>query len=663
MADTESRWTSEIQVHYPLITEVALSPQGDRVVYAVREPLMTEDESRYLTHLYVVPAEDGEPIQLTWGEHSNHHVRWSPDGEMIAFLSDRPAKGGATETNLYAMRVGGGEPWALTAFDETSVEDAVWSPDGQRLAFLMVPPPSGELAAARKAKDDAILWEEDLDFCHVYVVDFAVAPRTLSEPIQLTDGRFHVIKVAWLPDCQSLALAVRPTPGMDAWAETRLVRIPATLPDDGEPYGDDALIEMAVVADWAPEPMPSPDGAWIACETGEQHLHWGGQSRIVLYPTEGGEPRPLAGVPDGQCWLIGWSATGDAVYVSEHDGLDTRVWSLPASGEAGTPVLTSPTYKFALHTLGNDQIAFAEETFSRPNTVRLWSAETGEVRPVVAPPLPADWPDAPLPKVEVLTWKGPDDVEIEGFVTYPLNHHRGERCPLVVHVHGGPSGVFSRRYLGWPDRHCDTLALAERGVGVLRVNPRGSSGYGWDFRFANYGDWGGGDFQDILAGVEVLIERGVADPERLGIIGWSYGGYMASRAITQTDRFRAACVGAGVTDLMSFTGTADIPGFLPDYVGAEFWEDPEAYAAQSPMAHVDAVSTPTLIQHGEVDIRVPLSQGRELYNALKRQGVPVKLVIYPRQDHSIGEPRLRIDVRKRPVAWFERWLLDEAASS
>ena len=187
---------------------------------------------------------------------------------------------------------------------------------------------------------------------------------------------------------------------------------------------------------------------------------------------------------------------------------------------------------------------------------------------------------------------------------------------------------------------------------MLRVNPRGSSGYGRDFRFANYGDWGGGDFGDIMAGVDLLVDRGLADPDRLGIMGWSYGGYMTSWAITQTDRFKAACVGAGVTNLMSFTGTADIPGFLPDYFAGEAWDDLPTYLEHSALGNVAGVTTPTLVQHGDADVRVPLGQGREFYNALKRQGVEAQMVIYPRQGHGVNEPRLRIDIRRRAANWM-----------
>ena len=226
-----------------------------------------------------------------------------------------------------------------------------------------------------------------------------------------------------------------------------------------------------------------------------------------------------------------------------------------------------------------------------------------------------------------------------------------------MEAHGGPTGVYGRTFVADPMRYGNTAVLAQEGFVMLRANPRGSSGYGKEFRFANYDDWGGGDYEDIMSGVDHLIEQGIVDPDRMGILGWSYGGYITSWMITQTDRFKAACVGAGVTNLMSFNGTSDIPTFIPDYFHGEYWDDLEPYRAHSAMFNVKGVKTPTLIQHGEKDARVPVSQGQELYNALKRQGVPTRMVIYPRQPHGIGEPRLMMDVRNRSVEWFLRWVL------
>src|SRR5713226_8244974 len=267
----------------------------------------------------------------------------------------------------------------------------------------------------------------------------------------------------------------------------------------------------------------------------------------------------------------------------------------------------------------------------------------------------ADLSKLPVGKTEVIRWKSTDGMEIEGLLSYPVSYAPGKRVPLLLVIHGGPTGVFLQNFIGSPGAY-PIAAFTSQGCAVLRANPRGSSGYGKRFRYANYKDWGGGDFKDLMAGVEYVIQQGIADQNRLGVMGWSYGGFMTSWVITQTKRFKAASIGAGVTNLVTFTGTADIPGFIPDYMGAEFWDNLEIYRAHSAMYNIKGASTPTLIQHGEADERVPISQGYELYNALKRQGVTVKMVTYPRTPHGPREPKLMLDVGQRNVEWFGKHL-------
>src|SRR6266545_2271847 len=638
-----NHWGVERQIGYPLLTELALSPDGRQVVYAAREPLMTAEKSEFITHLYLAST-DGDPIQLTFGEHSNSGPRWSPDGQYIAFLSKRSGKG-----NLYVMRAAGGEAWALTHYEKTDVTALKWAPDGKQIAFLMAEPRSEEKEKATKAKNDPIVWDVDFDFTHLYVTPFAVGPRAAPEARQVTHGRYQLVDFDWLPDGKSVAITHGPQPVADTWTEIRL----ATVPADGSA---ESPADLALVADWGASPKVSPDGRWIACGTGEQPARWAFANRVVLYPIGGGEPRVLAKTPDSQAWVIGWSADSGAVYVLELSGVASQLWALPVSGEPARRLTDTPPLKTAPAANTGDQIAFVGQDFDQPNEVYFLDAAAGSVRQIAQPPMPPDWPAAALPRAEVINWQAPDGQTIEGILIYPQAYQPGKRFPLIVEVHGGPSGVYQRSYLASWDQHADVVGLTERGYAVLHPNPRGSSGYGKAFRFANYGDWGGGDYRDIMAGVDHLIAQGIADPDRLGIMGWSYGGYMTSWAIKQTDRFKAACVGAGVTNLMSFNGTSDIPGFIPDYFSAEAWDDLEPYRNHSPLFQMKGVKTPTLIQHGDSDLRVPLSQGRELYNALKRQGTPVEMVIYPRQAHWVDEPQLLLDVRRRPVDWFERWI-------
>jgi dipeptidyl aminopeptidase/acylaminoacyl peptidase len=267
----------------------------------------------------------------------------------------------------------------------------------------------------------------------------------------------------------------------------------------------------------------------------------------------------------------------------------------------------------------------------------------------------ADFPKLPMGRTEVISWTSRDGKHIEGLLTYPVNYEAGKRYPLILDIHGGPAGVFTHNFTAAGATY-PLQAFAQEGYAILRPNPRGSSGYGAEFRRANISEWGFGDFDDNETGIEKVIAMGVAHPDSLVICGWSYGGYMTSFTITRTNRFKAASVGAGVTNLMSFVGTADIPSFLPSYFEGEFWDRMDVYMKHSAMFNVKKIQTPTQILHGERDARVPLSQGQELYIALKRLGVETEMIVYPRMPHGLQEPKFIVDAGERMIAWFNKHL-------
>jgi len=636
---TEWFWTPERLVSYPLITDLDIVADSQQVVYAVRGPLLTADESKFVTHLYRVSPSDREPVRLTYGPSSNSSPRWSPDGRHIAFLSDRGGK-----RNLYAMRPDGGEAWRLTDV-EKDVTSLRWSPDGARIAFAMASPDSEERKTAKKAKNDPVRWGIDYDRARLWSIPFVQGGEPLPELRAVSPEDVHVVGFDWCSDGQRLAVLYWPTPCEDVWTEARLGMVNLA---DSEP----ALRDLGAVR--SPQGTCPCRGEEIACVVGAEPASWAFDERVTVFSASDGSRRVLAPTPDARPYLIGWSRDGSEVQVLENSGTSSAILALSADGSRMRTVLAGRGYVSLAKSDGRGAYALVGQDSDQPNAVYV--ARDGEdAWQVLAQPCADAWPSGPLPRTEIVSWMGQGDLEIEALVTYPTQYNPAVRYPTLVIVHGGPMSVFSRTYVAAPGLY-PIAAFAERGYVILRVNPRGSGGYGAGFRRANRADWGGGDYRDIMAGVDLLIERGIADPERLGIMGWSYGGYMTSWTITQTNRFRAASVGAGVTDLVSMTGTSDISGFLPDYNGCEFWEDLGAYRRQSPIHQVQGVTTPTLIQHGEKDVRVPLGQGLELYNALKRQGVLVEMDIYPRQGHGPEEPRLIMDIMRRNLEWFDRWL-------
>jgi len=633
-------WTPERLIAFPTVTDVQLSPDGRRILYALREPLLTDEESRFVSHLYLADAEGGAPLRLTYGPHDHACARWSPDGAHIAFLSDRAGKG----KNVYVLRAAGGEAWQLTA-REKGVQGLEWSPDGTRLAIAAVAPDSPERQADRKAKRDVVRWGVDHDRAGLWILPFCQGDEPRPEPRRLTPDTQHVCTFGWAEDGGALVYTYQPTPVADDWVRTCLAVVQADA-DSPSPR------------DLGPLETSSPCkvlGGRVACRTAVQGASWMARDRVSVWPLDGGAATPLAETPDSQPWLLGWSADGASVYVLEAQGTGSALMAVGADGAAPRTLLEGAGYLSQVQTNGRDAFALVVQGANEPPRLCTWAVGDGAPRPVTTL-LPAGWPTERAPRTESFRVRSADGWDIDALVTYPNAYRAGQAVPTIVMVHGGPAGAFSEVYMAGLPGPYPIAAFAERGYAVLRVNPRGSSGYGAAFRRANVRDWGGGDLRDILAALDDLVARGVADPERLGIMGWSYGGYMTSWMITQTDRFRAASVGAGVVDLLSFNGTADIPGFLPDYMQAEFWDDAAVYMERSAVFRVQDVSTPTLIQHGRDDVRVPLGQGLELYNALKRRGVPVEMDIYPREGHGFQEPRAIMDLMRRNLEWFARWI-------
>lgn len=646
----ELLWKPEAIVHYPLIEHVHLAPDGERVLFTIRTAYMTDTASEFRNQIMVAPTAGGEAQPLTFGEAASM-PRWSPDGAYIAFLRKTPDTNG--KVGLWVMRANGGEAWPLTGVANgirTDISAFKWSPDGRRLAFVC-PPYDEAKEKQRKQRDDVLHWRVDYDFAHLFVVDFAEAGSPLPPAQQLTHGRFCVLNMDWHPNSTQLAFTHRPTPLLDAWPESWL----ATIAADGS---ESEPTDVSAITSWQASLAYAPNGQWLACDVGTEGASWPYASRVMLFPTAGGSPVALADVADEQPRVLGWKSDSSAVYALNQQGLASELVALPVDGSPGQVKVGGESQFEVVHVNGNGQAVFAMQHFTELNSV-YWAdlSNSAAVRKVAQPNV-AHYAQGPLPQTKILHWRTSDDFEIEGILYLPHDYDQasGVKLPLLLHIHGGPAGVFQRQFAGYP-YYYTPAALCERGIAVLRCNPRGSSGYGKRFRFANMRDWGGGDYNDLQQGVDTVLAMGIADPERLGICGWSYGGFMTSWTITQTHRFKAASIGAAVTNPMSFNGTADIPSFIPNYFGAEAWEDPAFYAAHSPIAHVQNVQTPAIMQHGDADIRVPLEQGLQYYNALHRRGVPVEMYIYPRQGHALNEPRLLVDAMRRNLDWFTKMLV------
>ncbi len=640
-----SPWTPEVSMKIKRVAHVRVSPDGTRAAYVVGRAVMEGEKSEWLSHIFISSADGSRSFQLTQGETSATSPEWSPDGQWLAFLTSRGGDKDA-KTNLWRIRPDGGEAEPLTD-EKSNITGFQWSPDGSQIAFSRADNKTSDEEKAAKEKRDWRVVDDDLKPIRIYVIALDSPASSQRKVRCLTPTMAASVDAGgfdWSPDSRQIAFSHQPTPKADDWTQADLSLVEVT---SGE------LRSLAATPAAERDPVFSPDGRWLAYLASDAPPTWAGAARVLLVPMTGGLPRSLAATADERPDIVGWSADGKSLLVLEPYRTVQRLWALPVDGAPGVAV--SPTDQYlegvALN-LSRTRIGFTSQAPERP--VEAFASSLERFSPVQISRVQGP-PESEIAKTEVVQWKSSDGRSIEGLLTYPAGYQAGKRVPLLVVIHGGPAGVWLRTFIGSSSPY-PVAAFASRGYAVLRPNVRGSSGYGREFRHANKADWGGGDYRDIMAGVDYLIGQGIADPERMGVMGWSYGGYMTSWVVTQTKRFRAASVGAGVTNLMSFTGTADIPSFVPDYFGGEYWHVFDRWKAHSAMFNVRGISTPTLIQHGEADVRVPISQGYEFYNALKRQNVPVKMVVYPRQPHGVQEPKMMLDVMQRNVEWFDRWI-------
>lgn len=640
-------WTPELMLKVRRVAHVRPSPDAKRVAYSVAEAVMTEDRSEFVSQIWIANADGSDATQMTFATKSSTNPIWSPDGKWIAFTSERSGK-----SNLYRMRVAGGDAEQLTDV-KSGVGLFAWSPDGQQIAFVMTDPPSDADDKAAKAKNDFRWIDRDFKMDRLHLVSVEKDKDGQRTPRVLTTGNFSISVAArpgggsfdWSPNGKSIVFAHRKSPGADDWT-TSDVSIIDVASGDLTPLATTSRSEFA--------PLFSPDGKSVALIASDDPPRWAGDYSLQVVSVADRKTKTLPPTPDHQPTLIGWANDGASLYFSETRGTLNRLSSINVETGKISEFFTGGELVrgFELNAKGS-ALGYVRETPQRPPEALV--NVIGKNAATQVSQANTHLPRISLGKVEVLKWKSTDGQEIEGLLSYPVDYKPGTRVPLLLQIHGGPMGVWVQSYLGNAG-HYPNAAFVSRGFALLQPNPRGSAGYGKEFRYANYQDWGGGDFRDIMAGVDHVIEMGVADPERMGVMGWSYGGYMTSWTITQTKRFKAASVGAAVTNLVSFTGTADIPGFLPDYFGGQPWEDSALYRARSPVFQAKGVTTPTLVQHGESDVRVPISQGYEFYNAVKQQGTPAEMLVLPRQPHGPTEPRMILKIMQTNLDWFEKHL-------
>ncbi len=610
--------------------DVTISPDGQRVAWS--ESRRGSDGRENLGSISLADLPSGEPRAVTASEDGKPHrergAAFSPDGKWIAFLSDAA---GEPQSQIWIAPAAGGAPKPLTHV-RGQLDHLLWSPDGRSVAFLFVEGSAQATGALVAYKRDSGVVEESIDEQRI-----AVAEVSTGAVRQVSPADLYVYDYDWSPDGTAfVAEGARGSGTNNYWiAELWLVSA-----RDGQTRSL-----------WKPSlqiagPRFSPDGKSIAVIHGLMSDQGSTGGDIWLVPASGGGARNLTPGLEASATALFWRGPGEIVFsecvgggrgVASVQTVDGRIVSLWTGGEI-------PGH-LALAKTGVASAAILESFRRAPEVV---AGPIGAWKPVTHVNARATpwWGEA-----RSLRWKSGDGTAVQGWLLCPMSFDPSRRYPMVVSVHGGPS---ADQHPGWPSRW--TATLPSQGYFLFLPNPRGSYGFGEAFVQANVKDFGGDDLRDILSGVDATLAAAPIDPKRLGIIGWSYGGYMAMWAVTQTTRFAAAVAGAGIVDWRSYYGQNKIDTWMLPFFGASVYEDPAVYAKSSPIEFIRRVKTPTLVLHGERDSEVPTPQGYEFWHALKALGVPTQLVIYADEGHGVERPEHQRDIVVRAVDWFNRYL-------
>ena len=604
------------------IAEVRFSPDANRVAFTVSEPPKGPTRSR---HVWILDVRTREVRQFTNSAKSEFAPRWSPDGRRLAFLSDRDEA-----PQIYLMPTDGGEAIRLTE-GKNAARAFEWSPDGKQIALLAPEAKTEAEEKKEKDKDDARVVDREGKRTRLWLIDVET-----KKVRPLSAANWQIQEAKWTPQGDRLIISATDHPEIDQ-DTNRIFSIAVSDPQ---------LKQIAAPRGPFGQLNVSPDGnsvAYLAARIDGPSPH-----DLYSQPLAGGSARNLtAGSIDRPVASFMWRADGSILALAQN-GFRTQFYRVTLDGKAAAQS------EFKVNPGAFDAtaqaLAFVGETAT--NAPEVWLSIEGAAQPAGAESVThfnETWKQIPLVKPEFLRYKSFDGTQIEAALLKPVGYQAGTKVPLVVIVHGGPTGRWADSFQSWGQ------LLAARGYAVLYPNVRGSTGYGHHFLEMNRADWGGGDFKDVMAGVDYLIAQGIADPDRLGIAGWSYGGYMASWAITQTNRFKAAMTGAGLSDLASEFGTEDGSSYDEWFFGTPY-EKPQEFIDSSPITFIKNARTPTLILQGEADVTDPIGQSQQLYRGLKRYGVEADFVVYPREGHGFREEKHQLDVLNRIVDWFEKHL-------
>jgi dipeptidyl aminopeptidase/acylaminoacyl peptidase len=628
-ADAAKLLTPEASLSLRTISDPQFSPDGTQLAFVVTEPPKGERRAR---HIWLYEKQSGNIRQFTYSAKTETSPRWSPDGKQLAFLSNRNE-----EQQVYVMRADGGEATALTK-GKRSVQSFAWSPDGKQISFLAPDAKTEAEEKKEKDKDDAHVVDKEDKRARLWLLTLAG-----GEAKALTQPNWKIEEAEWHPSGTGLMLRATDHPESDQNTD-RIFFFRLS---------DNSLTQVLAPRGPFDDIRIAPDGktmAFIGCRVDGPAPH----DLMIAHHGEKAAQNLTGASIDRPIFDYRWGKESSLLAVVA-DGFRRKFVAFTPQGalqEASAPLSTNPA-AFALSSSG--AVVFVGNTATTPQELWLWDQKSPAKQ---ISHFNDSWKQYTLSSLEFYKYKSFDGLEIEAALLKPIGYDGKSKLPLITLIHGGPTANWQDSIETWGQ------LLAARGYAVFYPNIRGSIGYGEKFIEMNRGDWGGGDYGDVMAGVKDLIDRGIADPKRLGIGGWSYGGYMSEWAITQTEIFKAAVSGAGLANLISEYGTEQGPSYDEWFYGVPY--EPEKVAGflnSSPFVHLKSAKTPTLILQGDADLTDPLGQSQELYRGLKRYGVETELVVYPREPHGFREEKHLLDRLNRILAWYDKYLKDKPPAS
>ena len=617
-----------------------ISPDGKWVAYTVGYGDFKQDA--FVTQIWLADTATGKSIQLTRSDKSSTTPRWSPDGKWLAFLSNRIED----KNQIFVIDPTGGEAQQLTK-SETAIGNFNWSDDGKTIAYTANEPSAQPLKDRKDYYGDYDVVREGYTYVHLWTMDVAEGMKAPIVGKQRTKKKdFSVDSFSWSHDGSSIVFSATINPDLIQGVTSDIYLLKLS---------DDSV--KKIVGQPGPDNNPrfSPDGKQIVFSSAMGNTtFFASNSRLAIVGVDGGTPRSITDSFDENPGLLDWKANG--IYFAGSQKTASHLFRLDPATSKITRIsapddLMAGSFSF---TRNADRVAF---TIASPASMS--EVFVSDMRNF-APRKLTDFNDQArsfiLGTREVISWKSQDGTTIEGVLIKPANFDATKKYPLLCIIHGGPTGI-DRPVLLTPDaRYYPSDIWAARGALILKVNYRGSAGYGEQFRKLNVRNLGVGDAWDVLSGVDYLIAKGWVDKDKVACMGWSQGGYISAFLTTSTDRFVAISVGAGISNWATYYYNTDITPFTINYLGNDPAMDPAIYQKTSPMSYIKSAKTPTLIQHGELDRRVPIANAYELRQGLEDRGVKVEMVVYKGFGHGITKPKSMRAVMQHNLSWFNHYI-------